>query len=210
MTVVMRLLVIKMALGYLRQILEAIWNCHKIIWNWGGYFNSMVVTDDIGLILAGGTWRGGEDNQGLGLLVKLDAERKMQWHQTYNYPLWSVGWQGRAFVSVAQTGDGGFIAVGRDALVKADIFGSIQWTALDFDAGLRDIASSTATEDGGFIVAGSLNENVWLAKFAPESVNPSPTNEISLFSATVLMTVIIIVAVAVAGLGLLIYLVKRK
>ena len=173
----------------------------------GGHFNSMAVTKDNGLILAGGTWTGGEDNQGLGLFVKLDAQRKMQWHQTYNNPPLSGGYQGRAFVSVAQTGDGGYIAVCRDALVKAYMSGSVQWTALDFDAGLGDIASVTATEDGGFIVVGSLNDKVWLAKFAPES-NTSPDDSETI--PTSWIVAILIMAVIVIGLGLVVYLIKRK
>jgi hypothetical protein len=135
----------------------------------GGYFNSMAVTKDNGLLLAGGTWTGGEDNQGLALLVKFDAQRKIQWHQTYNNPPWEGSYQERALTSVVQTGDRGYIAVSRDALVKVDMSGSEQWTTLDFDASLGNIASVSATKDEGFIVVGSLNNNVWLAKFAPES-----------------------------------------
>jgi hypothetical protein len=160
----------------------------------------MAKTKDNGLILAGGTWNGGIDNQGLGLLVKLDAQRKTQWHQTYNNPPWEGSYQERALASVAQTGEGGYLAVSRDALVKVDPSDRVQWSMLDFDEGLGNIASVTATKDGGFIVVGSLNDDVWLAKFAqqsndvPNETNNSP-NELNSLSTVLIVALVVVVII---------------
>jgi len=66
-----------------------------------------------------------------------------------------------------------------------------------------------ATEDGGFTVVGSKNNEVWLAKFAPES-NASPDGSAPIPTAWVVATLLVVVIVAVAGLGILVYLIKRK
>jgi hypothetical protein len=59
-----------------------------------------------------------------------------------------------------------------------------------------------AANDGGFVVAGALDNNVWLAKF--------PANIVSLQTDQLIVVAIVVVAVMVAGLGVLIYLIKRK
>ncbi len=172
-----------------------------------GFFNSIVNTEDGGLVLAGGTYGGGVDGQGLGLIVKFDSQRKIDWHQTYNTPPWSGGYQQRAFTSVIQVGDEGFVAAGNVALVKADRYGTVVWTENDFDDGLGDVASPTATSDGGFAVVGNLNGDVWLAKFAPASVSSS--NDSSQTLTLLIVVIMVLVIVVMVETVLLVYFKKR-
>jgi hypothetical protein len=146
--------------------------------------------------------RGGLDDQGLGLLVKVDSQGEMEWHQTYNLPPWGGR---RYFGSVAQIGDGGFLAVGDVALVKMDASGDVEWYLKDFDDGLGDAASVASTGDGGFAVVGILDGMVWLAKFAPEIAVPGGW----ISSVWVTAVVAVAVVVAVVDVDLLFYF-KRK
>jgi hypothetical protein len=130
------------------------------------------------LLLQEAPFWGGIDGQGLGLLAKFDVQGKIEWHQTFNNPPWSGGYQQRALRSVAQTGDEGYVALGSVSLVKADQSANLVWAENDYDSGLGDISSLTATTDGGFAVAGNLNNDVWLAKFPAQSVSPSSTSPI--------------------------------
>jgi hypothetical protein len=59
-----------------------------------------------------------------------------------------------------------------------------------------------AANDGGFVVAGALDNNVWLAKFS--------SNLVSLQAEQLIIVAVVVVAVMAAGLGFLIYLIKRK
>ena len=59
-----------------------------------------------------------------------------------------------------------------------------------------------AANDGGFVVAGALDNNVWLAQF--------PSNLVSLQAEQLIIVAVVVVAVMAAGLGFLIYLIKRK
>jgi hypothetical protein len=143
-------------------------------------------------------------------VVKIDAQGNVQWSFHFEQPV-SELLRGAEFRSITQTVDGGYVAVGYPALVKLDPSGRLLWNVTTYNA-----YSVSQTEDGGFIVTGGQgnprlsDQRIWLAKFAQESGNPSPTNEAPPpFWATVLIAVIV-VAVFAAGLGLLIYLIKRK
>ena len=62
-----------------------------------------------------------------------------------------------------------------------------------------------AAKDGGFAVVGIKNNNVWLAKFAPDSgVNPPP--EIPDFPSLIILPLCVITAVLVT----MVYLKKRR
>ena len=157
--------------------------------NMTSYSESFASTADGGYILAGGdgsnAW-----------LVKTDAQGNMQWKRSY---------AGRSFVSVAQTVDGGYIAAEGNTLVKLDTSGNVQWDTgnLLSDKGLYSVI---VTEDGGYAVAGGSEYNVWLGKFAPESAT-SP-NETAPFP-TIWIAIGVII-LTVVGIGLLVYLRKRK
>ncbi len=166
----------------------------NILWNQtysldgaGNYFFSdLVQSSDGGYVLAGG-------RMDKACLVKTDSLGNMEWKSIYS----AEGALG--FRSVAQT-SGGYIAVTSNDkqawIVKADASGNMVYDAKYGDVGenIGSFASSVvATDDGGFAVSGALNgyypttaegfqnapqtgNNVWLAKFAPESsTNPSPT-----------------------------------
>jgi hypothetical protein len=174
-----------------------------------GTFSSIVGTEDGGFVLVGGNQIGGVNNPSQGIIAKVDSQGKMLWNHTYNNPP-NVGFW---FLSVAQTGDGGYIAAGySSALFKTDAFGDLQWyfsSSNDVSDVLGTTNSVIATEDGGFAVVGSKKDSVWLAKFAPES-NASPNGPTPFPTTWVVATLIVVVIVAVVGLGLLIYLIKRK
>ncbi|MCW4044874.1 MAG: hypothetical protein NWE94_05090 [Candidatus Bathyarchaeota archaeon] len=113
---------------------------------------------------------------------------------------------GALFRSIAQLADGGYIAVGNPALVKVDSSGNLRWNSTGYNA-----YSVSASQDGGFVVAGGLgdllspNQEIWVAKFAPESAfspdgtsPPSPTAWV----------VVAVAVVSVVGIGLFVTLKK--
>lgn len=157
--------------------------------NLASYSESFANTVDGGYLLAGG-------DGSKAWLVKTDAQGNMQWNRSY---------AGLSFVSVAQTVDGGYIAAESNALVKTDASGNVQWDTgnLLSEKGLNSVI---VTKDGGFAVAGGSEYNVWLAKFAPESV--VPPDETSSFPT--IWIAIAAITVAVASIGLLVYFKKHK
>jgi len=69
-------------------------------------------------------------------------------------------------------------------------------------------SSVIATEDGGYAVMGSLDNTIWLAKFAPES-NTSPDGSSPIPATLIIDIFIMVIIVAVVG-SLLVYFKKRK
>ena len=167
-----------------------------------GTFTSIIRTRDGGFVLVGGNQIGGIYIPSQGIIAKVDSQGEMVWHHTYNNPP-NVGFW---FLSVAQTGDGGYITAGySSALFKTDALGELQWylsSSTDVSDVLGTTKSVTTTKDGGFAVVGSKKDSVWLAKFASETA--------ILQTEHLIVLVVVIVTVIGAGLGLLIYLIKRK
>ena len=149
-------------------------------------FRGVAKTSDAGYVLAGG-------KLDKACLIKTDSLGNMDWNRIYP----ATGSLG--FNSVVQTA-GGYIAVSsyneQVWIVKLDANGNCLGDAKYGDIGetVSSFASSVVVAgDGGFVVAGALNnyspttaegfqvtpsvgDNVWLAKFAPEvGVSPSPT-----------------------------------
>ena len=130
-------------------------------------------TKDSGYILAGGIRYGDHYSP---WLAKIDSEGDLQWNQKYGDDC--------RFVSVVQVANGGYLAVGdylpqfdneAALLVKADGFGKFERNATYGEKGTYhdNIASFViATADGGFAVVGTIDDSVWLAKFAPEEPEP--------------------------------------
>jgi hypothetical protein len=119
---------------------------------------SVQQTSDGGYILAGVTYSFGAGG-GDAFLIKTNASGNVQWAKTYG------GAGIDKFISVQQTSDGGYIAVGYTSsfgaggydvfLVKTDANGNIIW-AKTYGGWNNDIASSVRqTSDGGYIVAGT-------------------------------------------------------
>jgi F0F1-type ATP synthase membrane subunit c/vacuolar-type H+-ATPase subunit K len=160
-------------------------------------------------VLVGGNQIGGINMQSKGIIAKGDSQGNLLWNHTYNNPP-NVGFW---FLSVAQTGDGGYIVSGySSALFKTDASGELEWyfsSSNDISDVLGTTNSVTATQDGGFAVVGGKSNSVWLAKFGPTSATP-PAETPSPFSTTLLISAVIVEAIVIAGLVVLIYLIKRK
>jgi hypothetical protein len=122
-------------------------------------------TMDGGYIVAGDTSTnsaGGYD----GYLLKVDANGTIEWEQTYG----GIG-EYDQFISIQQTSDGGFIAVGdTDSignggcdlwLVKTYANGTREWEQTYGGAEDDDAWSVDITNDGGYIISG------YTASFAP-------------------------------------------
>ena len=65
------------------------------------------------------------------------------------------------------------------------------------------------TRDDSYAVLGSLDNNIWLAKFAPES-NTSPDGSDTTPTSWITAILIIVVVIVVIDLGLLVYFIKQK
>ena len=123
------------------------------------YGNSVQQTSDSGFIIAGVM-------NYQGCLLKTDANGNETWRKTPFLNDISFFCN-----SARQTTDGGYITTG-NGLIKTDSSGNEQWNITiptPFTAGQQ-------TKDGGFIIAGSnngyYNGDVWIIKFAKESVAP--------------------------------------
>jgi hypothetical protein len=157
--------------------------------NTASYSESFAKTVDGGYLLAGGdgsnAW-----------LVKTDSQGNVQWNRSYT---------GVSFVSVGQTGDGGYIAAESHALVKTDASGIVQWDTGNSLTG--DLYSVIVTKDGGYAVTGTSNDTVWFTKFASESATPPP--ETTPFPTTEWIAIAVIIVI-VAAMCLLVYFKKHK
>jgi hypothetical protein len=165
----------------------------------GGYVSSVANTDDGGYILAG--WDERPDwNANRAWLIKTDAQGNAQWYYRFEQPY------GATFRSVAQTDDGGYIAVGNPALVKVDSSGNLQWNTTHYGN------SVIVTSDGGYAIAGwqgdfiGSDQQLMLAKFAPESNTP-PENTSPPVPTDWIVAATAIIAISAAA-GYLIY--KRR
>lgn len=137
------------------------------------FFNSVEQTSDGGYILVGGTWskgKGGSD----GWALKLNSAGHIEWEQVF-------GGVNHDFIySVEQTGDGGYVAVGKTSssgagqtdgwMVRLNPEGQVQWQKTFGGNSFDTINSVIETDDGGFIVAGSSfsfaanTEDAWIMK----------------------------------------------
>ena len=154
-------------------------------------FRSIAKTGDGGFILSG-------DGGGNAWLIKTDFEGEEIW--SFNY---TSSESISTFHSAVELVDGGYIAVGyfnsRALLVRTDASGVSLWNSAYGEDYPYEAFSVIAPNDGGFVVAGSLDNNVWLAKFAPESQ----------FWSSVVLLAAGLVTIAVVSLSLL-HLKKRK
>jgi hypothetical protein len=162
--------------------------------------NSVIHTSDGGYLLSG--WlAGGSKNA---WIVKTSADGQMLWNQSY-------GERKSAIVGACQTKDGGYVLaatknVTESWLLKTGSFGNQVWNITFLGAtfaGLEANYNSVfQTKDGGYIVLGSKDGNVWLTKL--ESPNSGST------STNMLPAVIVAVLVIVVVLGLVGYGFRKK
>ncbi len=135
-----------------------------------GYFyqpecNFAIATKDGGYLMAGYLW---EKNA---WVVKTDVEGNLQWNQTY-------GIKHSSITSAVETPNGGYLLLSISNLtdvhlIMIDSEGNQVWKTtfpdvrlpVGLEASFNSIISS---KDGGYIVVGSKNQSVWLAKLTPQ------------------------------------------
>ena len=183
---------------------------YNLISSGGGAFTSLSKTTDGGYILSGFDYDPTQQTAYYSAwIVKTDSQGNVEWNYHFEQPGF-----GALFRSIAQTTDGGYIAGGDPALIGLDSSGKMKWNSTAYD-----IYSISASQDGGFLVAGGLgdlvspDQEVWVAKFVTESATPPDEKaplpyESSQFPTT--WIVIAVIIVATAGIGLLVYLKKYK
>jgi hypothetical protein len=176
------------------------------------YAISILKKEGVGYILSGGSPF---------YVMETDFSGNVKWDKTYSIEN-SVSKLGLAVLT-----EDGYLFPGtygdreEGFLIKTDFNGNIEWNASYTGSGWASINAVCQINGGVYVFTGSTGtlphlyghyeEYIWLVKLAPESVNPTPTNEAPPpFSTTVLVAVVVIVAVIGAGLALLIYFIKRK
>ncbi len=100
-------------------------------------------------------------------VVKTDAEGNMQWNQTYGVIHSSI-------TSAVETPNGGYLFLSISnltdvCLIMTDSQGKLLWKTTFPDVRLpvgleASFNSLVSSKDGGYIVVGSKNQSVWLAK----------------------------------------------
>jgi len=132
----------------------------------------LIQTSDGGYAVAGITYANYHFTPPVVWLVKTDFEGKMEWSQTYDYLLNAAG--------LVQTRDGGYAIAGNGyrisdlyntgtlqpigvMLLKTDLNGSVQWSRT-YKGWSGGASSMAQTNDGGYIIAGSVDKGGFLIK----------------------------------------------
>jgi hypothetical protein len=166
-------------------------------------FLSIAKTTEGGFILSG-------EDGGSAWLIKTDSEGKEQWSVNY-----IGGESSGGFSSVVQLEYGGYVAVGyynsAALIVKTDSLGNVVWN-VTYGGRQPDWAHAVvATDDEGFAVAGSLSDNLWLAKYAlNSSPEPNPPDDTSPDKTPLILVIVILVTVAVAGTIVFIFFSRKE
>jgi hypothetical protein len=175
-----------------------------------GFFSSIALSEDGGFILVGGSFLHPYEEA---LIAHVDSTGKLMWNKIINNPLGENGvtW---SFLSIAVIHDGSYVTTGipdaeGSVLFIFDASGNLQWNDTNSNAEAPALFTQvTATNDGGFAVVGTTQDNsAWLAKFALESV--TPPDETSPQITTTWIVVAVTVVIVVGG-SLLVYFKKRK
>jgi hypothetical protein len=163
-----------------------------------GYFyqpecNFAIATKDGGYLMAGYLW------QKEAWAVKTDAEGIMQWNQTYGIVHSSI-------TSAVETAYGGYLLVAISnltdvELIKTDAQGNQVWETtlsnVSLPVGLEASFNSIINaKDGGYIMVGSKNQSVWLAKFNTQDGAPIPLSLLPYLEAALALAVVAMVLVA--------------
>ncbi len=138
----------------------------KTTYGGSGYYfqpecNIAITTKDGGYLMAGYLW------QKSAWILKTDAQGSMRWNQTY-------GTDGSSVTSVLETQSGGFLLLDisnltNAGLIMTDKLGNELWNTtlpgVTLPVGLEaNFNSIINAKDGGYIMVGSKNHSVWLAK----------------------------------------------
>ncbi|MDD4326011.1 MAG: hypothetical protein PHC63_06255 [Candidatus Bathyarchaeota archaeon] len=173
--------------------------------NVGAHFTSVSQTIDGGFVLSGYNIDSKEVPWS-GWIVKTDSQGAVQWIFHREEPANEL-LRGIEFMSVIQTIDGGYIAVGRPSIVKLNDSGALEWNMTGYNA-----FSVALAGNDGFIVAGGQgdttgpNQELWVAKFDLKSTFPSDET----ISLPWVILIVIAIVIAVGVIGLLVYLRKHK
>ncbi len=120
----------------------------------GGWANSIILAEDDGFVLTGGT--GNFPNLDI-WLVKTDSQGLPEWNRTF-------GGEGLELANtVLHTSDGGYAIVGSSilGLLKTDANGTEEWHTGPHPPSLFRIIQLA---DGSYVRGGQLNEDFWLFK----------------------------------------------
>jgi hypothetical protein len=171
----------------------------------GYYFqpecNCAITTRDGGYLMAGYLW------QKNAWILKIDAEGNMQWNQTYGASRSSI-------TDVLEIQSGGYLLLEisnlTDAgLIMTDNLGNRLWNmtlaGVTLPVGLEaNFNSFISAKDGGYIMVGSKNHSVWLAKLGYQQ------NGFDLLQPMSVADVALVVVVAIVAVVTTVYLKKRK
>jgi len=150
--------------------------------------NFAIATKDGGYLLAGYLW----DTSAW--VVKTDAEGNMQWNQTY-------GAKGSSITGALEGQSGGYLLASisnrRNAgLIMTDKAGNRLWNTtfpgvtlpIGYEANFNSIIH---TKNGDYIMVGSKNQSVWLAKVNNQNNLPTTLQSISIVNAALAIALII-------------------
>jgi hypothetical protein len=138
----------------------------------------VIETTDGGFAVAGTTdfWT----NQDI-FVIKTDEYGNTEWNRTYG--------EGVAR-SIVELSDGGYVFVGGNRLIKTDAYGNTVWSST-YDA--ETINSVIQTSDGGYALAGTKNNDFWLAKTDEYGIIPEFPMLAPLLTIPVLFTVALVI-----------------
>lgn len=102
--------------------------------------------------IAGGLTSDQSLDWGEAYLVKVDSMGSLEWQRTY---------EGGRIMSLEQTIDGGFIAIGSSEqdvwIIKTDMYGHQMWSKVVGGTSIDDGYSIKPTDDGGYIAVGTTS-----------------------------------------------------
>ena len=155
--------------------------------------NFAIATKDGGYLLAGYLW------QKNAWAVKTDAEGNMQWNQTY-------GVEHSSITSAVETPNGGYLLAAISNLTEVQLIvtdseGKQVWKStlqdVQLPVGLEaSFNSLISAKDGGYIMVGSKNDSVWLARFDVQQAGPIPIALLPYVEALLAFAVVATVLVA--------------
>jgi hypothetical protein len=112
---------------------------------------------------------GGIDNQQKGLVAAIDSSGQLVWSHTFVNP----PYESFVFSSVADIGNGYYVAAGSSGLFGLDINGNLFWNISGGDVG-GSVSKIISPDVGSVVTVGNTANNIWLAKFSSQTSTPTP------------------------------------
>ena len=165
--------------------------------------DSGIPTKDGGYLIAGVS--GEKTDAWIAWLIKTDSKGNIMWNMTY-------GGVGSMANSVAQTEDGGYVFAGilngkEGWIVKTNAYGTMDWNLTLANSSfvgnsIEDFGKPIiTTSDGGYVLTGTKNDMIWLAKMNAPVLAPS---------VSLLIGIVASVAVAIAAILVITILRKQR